>query len=246
MPRDRLSATRGEKTWVGRTSTSTRPSRSRGNSMAISIARAARGAASALEVAVVATREQAGHVWTDVRLAELFAPRVAESLSRGMPATLRLHTELWRRRRGWFDRLENSFDAEVRIRYDVWSRAYQLERRGAPTSGLASLDSVEAALSRPIALRVGRVGDLDPGARYYVIVTATLKPLSIEDVEEIEGWLSGEVRNTGGKGFGVITGLPRSVFDAVRNFVGFGDQKARAISPDFELRALFPEARPAP
>ena len=109
---------------------------------------------------------------------------------------------------------------------------------------MASLDSVEIALSRPIALRVGRVGDLDPGARYYVVVTATLKPLSVEDVEEIEGWLSGEVKTTGGKGFGVITELPRSVFDAVRNFVGFGDQKARAMSPDFELRALFPESEP--
>ena len=103
----------------------------------------ATGTAFALEVDVLATREQAGYVWTDVRLADLFAPRVAESLSRGMPATLRLHTELWRRRHGWFGRLESSFDAEVRIRYDVWSRAYQLERRGAPTSGLASLDSVE-------------------------------------------------------------------------------------------------------
>jgi uncharacterized protein DUF4390 len=202
-------------------------------------------AAGALEVEVVSMREHEGHVWTDVRLSGLFAPRVAESLSRGMPATLRMHTELWRRRRGWFDRLETSFDAEVRIRYDVWSRAYQLERRGAPAVGVATLDSVEAALQRPVALRVGRVGDLEPGARYYVIVTATLKPLSVEDVEEIEGWLSGEVKTTGGKGFGVITELPRSVFDAVRNFVGFGDQKARAISPDFELRELFPEGQPA-
>ena len=63
-------------------------------------------------------------------------------------------------------------------------------------------------------------------------------------MEEIEGWLSGEVKTTGGKGFGVITELPRSVFDAVRNFVGFGDQKARAISPDFELRELFPGGEP--
>jgi len=214
--------------------------------LALGLALLVAGAARALRIEVLATREQGGYVWSDVRLAELFDPRVTESLSRGMPATLRLHTEMWRRRRGWFDRLDNSFDAEVRIRYDVWSRAYQLERRGTPVFGVASLDSVEAELSRPVALRVGRVGDLDPGARYYVVVTATLKPLSVEDVEEIEGWLSGEVKTTGGKGFGVITELPRSLFDAVRNFVGFGDQKARAISDDFELRALFPEATPAP
>ena len=211
----------------------------------IALALLAVATASALEVEVLSIREQGGHVWSDVRLSDLFPARVAESLSRGMPATLRLHTELWRRRHAWFDRLETSFHAEVRVRYDVWSRAYQLERRGAPAVGVATLDSVEAALSRPIGLRVGRVGDLDPGGVYYVIVTATLKPLSVEDVEEMEGWLSGEVKTTGGKGFGVITELPRSVFDAVRNFMGFGDQKARAISDDFELRALFPEGEPS-
>jgi hypothetical protein len=193
---------------------------------------------------VIDTHEHAGYVWTEVALHDLFAPRIAESLSRGMPATLRLHADLWRRRRGWFDRLESSFDAELRIRFDVWSRAYRLERHGAPPASVSSLDSVVVALSRPLALRVGRVGQLDAGARYYVVVVATLKPLSIEDVKEIEGWLSGEVEKKRGSGFGVITELPRSVFDAVRNFGGFGDEKARAISPDFELRALFPPSVP--
>ena len=203
-------------------------------------------AARALEIEVLATREQGGQLWADVRVAKPFAPRVAESLSRGMPATLRLQSDVWRRRRGWFDRLESSFEAEMRIRYDVWSKHYLLERRGTAALSISSLDSVEVALSRPIALRVGRMDALDERGRYYIVVTATLKPLSIEDVEEIEGWLSGEVRTSAGKGFGVITELPRSVFDAVRNFVGFGDQKARAISADFELRGLEPATGPQP
>ena len=38
----------------------------------------------------------------------------------------------------------------------------------------------------------------------------------------------------------VITALPRSVFDAVRNFAGFGDQRARAISEDFAAESLTP------
>jgi hypothetical protein len=202
------------------------------------------GAARALEVGVIATREHAGYVWTDIRLDDVFQPRVAESLSRGMPATIRIHAELWRHRSGWFDRLEGIFDAELRIRFDVWTRTYRLERRGMPGIGAASLDSIAAVLTRPLALRVGRVGRMEPRARYFVVVAATLKPLSVEDVEEMEGWLSGEVEKKRGAGFGIITELPRSVFDAVRNFVGFGDQKARAISDDFELRTLFPEGGP--
>ena len=50
-----------------------------------------------------------------------------------------------------------------------------------------------------------------------------------------EGWLSGEVVEKRNAGWGVLTALPRSVFDAVRNFAGLGDQRARAITPDFQL-----------
>ena len=47
---------------------------------------------------------------------------------------------------------------------------------------------------------------------------------------------------TGGSGLGVITELPRALFDTVRNFAGFGDRRTRATSRDFELRDLFPGA----
>ncbi len=199
------------------------------------------GGARALEMALDPPCERAGYVWVDVRLTDLLAPRVAESLARGMPATLVLHAETWRRRAGWFDRLESGVDAAIRIRYEVWNESYRIERAGSPPLVIPNLDSVRTVLARPLALPVERVGRLRPGQSYYVVVSAALKPLSVEDVAEVEGWLSGEVREKRRAGFGIITGLPRSVFDAVRNFAGLGDQRARAISPDFDLATLFPQ-----
>lgn len=194
--------------------------------------------ACALEASIGTPYARGGWVWTDVRLADPFAPRVEESLSRGMPATLQLHAELWRRRSGWFDRLETSYDAAVRIRYEVWNEQFRLERAGLKPVFVSTLDSLREVLSRPLAVPVSRLDRLQSDRRYYVLVTATLKPLSVEDAEEVEGWLSGEVQTKAHAGFGVITGVPRAVFDAVRNFAGFGDQKARALSPDFDGSAL--------
>ena len=150
---------------------------------------------------------------------------------RGMPATLQLHVELWRRRDGWFDRMERSVDA---------ARAAALRRLEARSGGssaraprrcsMRSLDSLEIALSRP-----DRAGDprSSTACRRTAAATSwstvTVKPLSVEDVQEVEGWLSGEVHDQGRAGFGVITQLPRSLFDAVRNFTGFGDSHDRAI-----------------
>ncbi len=196
-------------------------------------------AAGALAVEVERPREREGYLWVDLKLDDLFPPRVEQSLSRGMPATLLLHVELWRRRDGWFDRLQSTFESPLKIRYEVWSERFRIERTGAAGMTLSSLDSVRIVLSRPLSLPVGRVAQIDPAARYYLSVSVTLKPLSVEDLEEGEGWLSGEVESKRRSGLGVITGLPRSVFDAVRNFAGFGDQHARARSGEFELSTLF-------
>jgi hypothetical protein len=199
--------------------------------------------APALEIAAGPPRERAGWVWVDARLDGLFAPRVESSLARGMPATLRLHAELWRQRAGWFDRLESAFDAELRLRYDFRADAYRLERDGARPLVLAGLDSVRTALSRPLPLPVARFAPLDAGSRYYVVVSATLKPLSLEDVRQVEGWLSGEVGDTQDAPWEIVTGLPFSLFEAARNFAGFGDEHARAVSEPFGPRDLPRAAR---
>jgi uncharacterized protein DUF4390 len=201
------------------------------------------GAASALEVETGPPRERGGLLIVDARLSEAIAPRVAESLARGMPATLQLHVELWRRRSAWFDRLESSVDASVRIRYDVWTDSYLLERFGSPPIVVNSIDSAEVVLSRPWVVAVGRVGQLSATGRYYLALSATLRPLTVEDLAEVEGWLSGEVKDKRRAGFGVIAEIPRALFDAVRNVAGFGDAHARTTSDDFQLKDLFPTRR---
>jgi hypothetical protein len=200
--------------------------------------------ARALDIATVtASRDGSGRLWVMTRLEDPIEPRIERSLLRGMPATLQLHAELWRRREGWFDRMERGTDAELRLRYDVWKEEWRIERAGAPPVLMSSIDSLEIALSRPIALAIPGLDRVPPDSRCYVVVSVTVKPLSVEDVQEVEGWLSGEVKDQGGAGFGVITQLPRSVFDAVRNFTGFGDSHDRATTPEFTPAALPPAER---
>lgn len=194
--------------------------------------------ASALEIELDAPRISGEFLWADIRLLDVFSGRVENSLSRGMPATFVFHAEMWKRRGAWFDRLESSFEASVKVRYDVWSKAFRIEQQGRAPIITSSLDSVAAILSRPLALPVARTAMLDGKHRYYVVLSVTLKPLSVEDIEEGEGWLSGEVQNKRSAGIGVVTAVPRAVFDAVRNFAGFGDQRARVISRDFQLGDL--------
>ncbi len=191
--------------------------------------------ARALDIELGAPRVRADSVWIDVHLLDPVGARIQESLLRGMPATLQLRAELWHRRRAWFDRLEENVDAELRIHYDVYNRTFRIERRGAPTLKVGTVDSLRQALERPFSLLAGRLHPESRAAEHFIVVTAILRPLSVEDVAEVENWLSGEVETKRRSGFGLITQVPQALFDTVRNFAGFGDARARAMSGDFTV-----------
>ena len=76
-----------------------------------------------------------------------------------------------------------------------------------------------------------RVGPLLADPSYYVVVSATLKPLSVEDAAEVEGWLSGEVEGGREAPFGLLTGLPHSLFDA---------PDREAVRPIIHIRGVHP------
>ena len=192
------------------------------------------GAAHAFQLTSIRPMKDTSNVlWVEVQLEEPIEPRVAKSLGRGMPATLTLHAEMWRRRRGWFDRMERAVESTFRMRYDAWGDSWRLDRPGAPPVIVGSLDSLQRALEHTLAMPVAPLERIPTETSCYLVVSASLRPLNVEDVEEVEGWLSGEVKEKRSSGLGILTGIPRSLFEAARNFAGFGDERSRLISTDF-------------
>ena len=178
-------------------------------------------------------RDSEQRLWVELQIEDVIEPRVEASLQRGMPATLTLRAELWRRRNGWFDRLERTAHSTTRIRRDVANENWRIERQGSPPLVVPTLDSLRQVLEMNTTVPVGPLERLGTEAPCYVVVSASLQPLKLEDVEEVEDWLSGEVKSKGSSPFGILTGLPRSLFDAARNFAGFGDERSRLISAEF-------------
>jgi hypothetical protein len=195
-------------------------------------------AAHAFEVVLRRLLDDAGVLKVDLRLNDVFDSRIEASLARGMPATLVLHAELWRRRTAWFDRLVSQADVSIKVRYEAVRDRYRIERQGLPPLRFDSIDSVRTVLLRTIPMPVGRINQLHEGARHYVMISATLQPLTVEDLREGEDWLSGEVEAGRSAGIGVLTSLPRSVFDALRDYAGLGDRRARFVSQDFRPEKL--------
>ena len=198
-----------------------------------------------LRLAVGPVESIGGAICVSYRVDEPFTPRLTETLLQGMPATVTFEVGVWKDRSLWFDKLVVALQSEHKVVYDPWAKTFRIGSGGAPlrTRSAPTLDSLAALLFAERRLPVAEESALDPTGRYYVSVRVVIRPLSAEDLGEVEDWLSGAVENPEGKSHG----LPRYLFGLAANLSGLGDRSESAKSERFEparLGAAAPASNP--
>ena len=119
--------------------------------------------------------------------------RLEELLHSGFPARLHFKVELWSAD-GVFDALKSEAEWDVIVRYNPLERRYSAARivqeHAAPLGSYASFDSVQTAVARPYrpAIRLP-----SGSGRHYYIVMLDVEMLSVNDIDEVERWLRGEL-----------------------------------------------------
>jgi hypothetical protein len=160
-----------------------------------------------------------------------FTPRLEETLMQGMPATVSFEVGLWKRRALWFDKLVVALRSEHKVVYDEWVKSFRV-RSGAdpPRSRVATdLDSLRALLFASPRVPVAAESALDSTGTYYVSVRVSIRPVAVEDLGEIESWLSGESPGPGGSGHGI----PGYLLGLAVNLSGLGERTAVEKSERF-------------
>ncbi|HWN81723.1 MAG TPA: DUF4390 domain-containing protein, partial [Candidatus Udaeobacter sp.] len=128
----------------------------------------------------------------------------AHGLVEGIPATLIYEIEVWRDRPGWFDHFEGGRLLVFKVQRDAWDEVYVVRDSQGRTLGLPNLDAVREMLEHQVGVAVAPIVELSPDHDYYLIIKVALKPLTAEDVDELEGWLAGEVEPSE-HSFGLLT-----------------------------------------
>lgn len=119
--------------------------------------------------------------------------RLEELLHSGFPARLHYKVELWSAD-GVFDNLRSQAEWDVIVRYNPLERRYSAARivqdHAVPLGSFASFDSVQAAVARPYRPPIRL-----PSAkgRHYYIALLDVEMLSVNDIDEVERWLRGEL-----------------------------------------------------
>ncbi len=202
--------------------------------------------AARLVVEPVAATSQ-GFPVVEFELFEPFEGIYEEAMNSGLPTTLTFTIEVWRQRSGWWDKLEATREREFRLFRDLLNDVYVVvtpteTRRFSTLDSLATSVSTHRTGSRNGPQFLGR--DLfRPGNRYYVVIVATLAPLTVEDLNELDAWVRGSLRG-GREDSRGISGLSRTMGGILMSMTGFGDQRVKARTAYFRLDELPMAPRP--
>lgn len=173
-----------------------------------------------------------------------FTPRLEETLMQGMPATVSFEVGLWKRRTLWFDKLVVALKSEHKVVYDEWAKSFRI-RSGAdpPRSRVATgLDSLRSLLFASSRVPIAAESALDSTGTYYVSVRVTIRPVAVEDLGEIEDWLSGESPGPGGS----QRGIPGYLLGLAVSLSGLGERTAIEKGERFVPARLEAVGIPAP
>ena len=179
-----------------------------------------------------APRWERGECVVPLAAVHVLDPSVTHLVRRGVPARFAVTVELWRARRGWFDKIVASQSYAYRVQYDLWRDRFLVQL---PAGGeLVTADSlrVERALSQVVVVHLLSARDARMSARYYIVARATLAPLSTEDLKELETWLLG---SGGGEG---ILSTGRYVGSFLKSVVGVDARTTTLRGTIFHLAPL--------
>lgn len=117
-------------------------------------------------------------------------PELEKAVESGLPLHVRVRVELWRDQ--LFDQFKASQTWDAVLAYQPLEKQFLVQTRGStPTS--QRLPSYQAARA---ALEIERSWSLRPSSsgRYYYTATIEVETLVLSDLEELERWLSGELK----------------------------------------------------
>ena len=198
--------------------------------LALLLAPAAARAANDLGLEVAPVELVGDAVCVSYSVANPLTPRLEETLLQGMPARVEFEVGIWRKRSFWFDKLALAIRSEHQIVYDTVRKSFRIRSGTNPPRQVTvpTLDSLEARLFVQRRLPLALASALDSTATYYVSVRVLIRPLSPEDLSEVEDWLSG-----GGGADAGHRGLPDYLLGLAVRLSGLGDHTAIVKSERF-------------
>lgn len=166
-------------------------------------------------------RQSHFEILVDVIVENLFTPEIIDGINRGFISSVEYIFNLYEDKKLWFDQLLREKKRVFFIEYDMWNKIYKVTDTYGNIINFSSIKDAIVKISTQKRVIIERIENLNKNTDYYVGIRIVVKPVSIENLNEIIRCLRGEVRKITKKdGSGPLLHL----FNWARNLIGLGDR----------------------
>jgi hypothetical protein len=144
----------------------------------------AEATAQAPRVVSIIAKPAEQHLAVSVQLADLFSPKIANTIRSGLPAVIRFDFRLVEEP----SREARQITRSVRILYDVWSERYRIAANGQEqiTSTFAEMEKICAGFA---AEKFLPLAPLSPQKTYRLRLQVAVIPISAKQDQQLRDWL---------------------------------------------------------
>lgn len=202
-------------------------------------------AARETRVVIDSLRVQENYFYVDFHVDSLLTTHLLNGMQRGLTSAAQFRVQLWRKRSRWFgSTLVTERRYEIKSTYDPWEQKYVIvtaeERRLT-----SALDLLRRWWEQHRGVALAETKEFNPARRYFVTIELLVEPVSKESLNEIRGWLAGEVKiaapqdstpsDSTASAEKRDGSVPDRLLNLLINLTGFGKQVITAQSEAFGL-----------
>ncbi|MBC8185039.1 DUF4390 domain-containing protein [candidate division KSB1 bacterium] len=164
--------------------------------------------------------------------------KVAEGLRQGLVSTIEYQIQLWEKRSGWINNLVTQQYVRLKVYFDNWENKFVI--MSAEEKRLTSaLETVREKCSRITNVEIIPIEKIKPGKKYFFTVKTILRPLSVENYQDIKNWLSGKAKNLDLKNIDDTEQQEKKLKGGLLKMflalTGFGDRVISGQSDEFSI-----------
>ncbi|MBD3290829.1 DUF4390 domain-containing protein [candidate division KSB1 bacterium] len=178
------------------------------------------------------------HLALDFSIEGIIDDKIAEGLQKGRTLTLEYNIQLWEKSSGLISHLKAERLIRMKVNFDFWENKFVIYRPEEKRL-TSSIETVRERCSEIHDFNVISLDKLKSDSDYYINIELALKPLSVENYEEIKNWLSGEVKDISLKKMSnpeeQEKGFKNRILRVFMAITGFGDRVISGKTENFKI-----------
>ncbi len=182
---------------------------------------------------------QSGAVSLEFHAEGIIDDKIAEGLRKGRTSTFEYRIQLWGKKSGVLNQLIEEYLFPMKVYYDFWENKYAIltptEKRLTPSLKTVKEKCTDISEFDGIPIRL-----FQADMKYTFVVELMLRPLSVENYQEIKTWLGGEVKNFDLSDLKQANkqakGLGTRMLRMFMTITGFGDRVISTKTKEFQIQ----------